>query len=206
MSLYDKYVLPTMIDCACSMPEVMAARREVVPRCRGTVLEVGMGSAINLPLYQADQVDYIWGLEPSTGMRRKAQKNLAASALEVRWLDLPGEQIPLADNSVDTVLLTFTLCTIPDWRSALLQMQRVLKPGGQLLFCEHGLSADAGVARWQNRLTPLWRRLAGGCHLNRPIDQLLREGGFVIDEIEQHYLEKSPRIAGYIYRGSAHKA
>ncbi len=206
MSLYDKYVLPTMIDCACSMPEVMAVRREVVPLCRGAVLEVGMGSAINLPLYRADQVDYIWGLEPSAGMRRKAQKNLATSALEVRWLDLPGEQIPLADNSVDTVLLTFTLCTIPDWRSALLQMQRVLKPDGQLLFCEHGLSADAGVARWQNRLTPLWKRLAGGCHLNRPIDQLLREGGFVIDEIKQRYLEKSPRIAGYVYSGSAHKA
>ena len=205
MSLYDTYVLPAVIDRACSMPAVMEARRDVVPQCQGAVLEVGMGSGINLPLYDASKVDYIWGLEPSEGMRRKAQKNLAASALDVRWLDLPGEKIPLADNSVDTVLLTFTLCTIPDWRSALAQMHRVLKPDGQLLFCEHGLSEEPAVARWQNRITPVWKRFAGGCHLNRPIAELLQEGHFTIDQLERRYLEKAPRIAGYVYSGSAHK-
>lgn len=203
MPFYDNYILPTVIDKACSTGPVMSARRSVVPQCRGAVLEVGMGSGINLPLYSAENIDFIWGLEPSEGMRRKAQKNLAASDLEVRWLDLPGEKIPLEDDSVDTVLLTFTLCTIPDWRSALAQMRRVLKPAGKLLFCEHGLADDPAVANWQNRITPLWKRLAGGCHLNRPIADLLQEGGFVIEQIERRYIDKTPRIAGYVYSGSA---
>lgn len=203
MRFYDNYILPTVIDKACSTSPVMSARHSVVPQCQGVVLEVGMGSGINLPLYTPEKVDFIWGLEPSEGMRRKAQKNLAASDLEVRWLDLPGEKIPLEDDSVDTVLLTFTLCTIPDWRSALAQMRRVLKPGGRLLFCEHGLADDPTVANWQNRITPLWKRLAGGCHLNRPIADLLQEGGFVIEQLERRYIDKTPRIAGYVYSGSA---
>ena len=140
-------------------------------------------------------------------MRRKAEKkHLKNSPVEVRWLDLPGEQIPLPDNSVDTVLLTFTLCTIPDWRAALAQMHRVLKDDGELLFCEHGLSPDAGVARWQNRITPMWKCLAGGCHLNRPINELLTEGGFDITEIKQRYISGAPRIAGYVFSGRARKA
>ena len=207
MSLYEKYLLPSVIDRACSMPEVMQLRAEVVPQCRGQVLEVGMGSGINLSLYEADKVDWVWGLEPSEGMRRKAEKqHLKNSPVEVRWLDLPGEQIPLPDNSVDTVLLTFTLCTIPDWRAALAQMHRVLKDDGELLFCEHGLSPDAGVARWQNRITPMWKCLAGGCHLNRPINELLTEGGFDITEIKQRYISGAPRIAGYVFSGRARKA
>lgn len=205
MSLYENYILPSVINCACSMPAVMTAREEVVPLAHGIVLEVGMGSGINLPLYKGENIEFIWGLEPSPGMRRKAQENLAASDLEVRWLELGGEAIPLEDNSVDTVLLTFTLCTIPDWQGALAQMRRVLKPSGTLLFCEHGLAQDDGVQRWQRRITPVWKRFAGGCHLDRPIAQMLRESGFVIDDIQTRYLPKTPRIAGYVYSGSASK-
>jgi ubiquinone/menaquinone biosynthesis C-methylase UbiE len=138
-------------------------------------------------------------------MRRKAQSNLAASPVSVTWLDLPGEKVPLADHSVETILLTFTLCTIPDWRAALQQMMRVLKPGGKLLFVEHGESPDNTTSKWQHRITPGWKRLAGGCHLNRDIGSMIREAGFEITELNNLYIPRAPRIAGYIYKGVARK-
>ncbi|SFR39410.1 Methyltransferase domain-containing protein [Marinobacter gudaonensis] len=205
MSFYEDRILPHIIDCACSMGQVMKLRSEVVPRARGRVLEVGMGSAINLQFYRADQVEVVYGLEPSEGMRRKARPNLEKSPVTVEWLDLPGEKIPLEKDSVDTVLLTFTLCTIPDWHAALEQMWRVLKPGGELLFLEHGESPDEGTRKWQHRITPGWKKLAGGCHLNRHIADLIRQGGFQIEELENLYIPKAPRIAGYIYKGRAIK-
>ena len=200
MSFYDDRVLPICINAACGSRAITAERRKVVPLARGRVLEVGMGSALNLPFYDPGKVEWVWGLEPSAGMRRKARHNLERSPIDVRWLDLPGEQIPLEDHSVDTVLLTFTLCTIPDWRSALAQMHRVLKPDGQLLFCEHGL---ASVQRWQNRINPLWKKLCGGCNLNRPTTQSLETGGFRVTELSKAYLPKTPRFAGYLSRGLA---
>jgi ubiquinone/menaquinone biosynthesis C-methylase UbiE len=205
MSFYEDRVLPHIIDKACSMGQVMKLRSQLVPRARGRVLEVGMGSAINMQFYNPEQVDKVYGLEPSEGMRRKAQHNLAKSAIAVEWLDLPGEQIPLDDNSIDTVLLTFTLCTIPDWSAALWQMRRVLKPNGELLFLEHGESPDEGTQKWQHRITPGWKKLAGGCHLNRNIADLIRHAGFEILELENLYIPKAPKIAGYIYKGLARK-
>ncbi|WP_165855161.1 class I SAM-dependent methyltransferase [Marinobacter sp. JSM 1782161] len=203
MSLYESHVLPHLINCACSIGPIMKLRQQVVPQCRGTVLEVGMGSGVNLPYYHPDRVDRVWGLEPSEGMRRIAAENVARAPVDVQWLDLPGERIPLADNSVDTVLLTFTLCTIPDWHRALHQMARVLKPDGQLLFCEHGRAPDPGVRRWQDRINPLWMPIAGGCHLNRPINRLIEQAGFRIERMNTQYLKKAPRIAGYVYDGVA---
>ncbi len=205
MSFYADRILPHVIDKACSMGQIMKLRSQVVPQARGTVLEVGMGSAINLPFYDASRVDRVYGLEPSEGMRRKAQPNLRRSPVEVEWLDLPGERIPLDDESVDTVLLTFTLCTIPDWRTALQQMKRVLRPGGELIFLEHGESHDLSVRKWQHRLTPTWKKFAGGCHLNRHIADLIKDAGFEIKELENLYLPKAPKIAGYIYKGRAVK-
>lgn len=205
MSFYEDRILPHIIDCACSMGQVMKLRSEVVPRARGRVLEVGMGSAINLQFYRANQVEMVYGLEPSEGMRRKARPNLEKSPVTVEWLDLPGEKIPLEKDSVDTVLLTFTLCTIPDWQAALEQMWRVLKPGGELLFLEHGESPDERTRKWQHRITPGWKKLAGGCHLNRHIADLIRQGGFQIEELENLYVPRAPRIAGYIYKGRAIK-
>lgn len=206
MSFYESRVLPFVIDLACSTRPIMALRNHVVPRCHGTVLEVGAGSGINFAMYDAMKVEKIVALEPSEGMRRKAQKNLARTKVPVEWLDLPGEKIPLADNSVDTVLLTYTLCTIPDYQSALQQMFRVLKPGGQLFFCEHGRAPDANVARWQDKLTPTWVKIAGGCHLNRPIADYIKEAGFTITEQHNQYLDKSPRFVGYMYYGCAIKS
>ncbi len=206
MSYYEDRILPHIIDKACSMGQIMKLRSQIVPLARGTVLEVGMGSAINLQYYNSRKVDLVYGLEPSEGMRRKAQTNLSRSPVKVEWLDLPGEKIPLTDNSVDTILLTFTLCTIPDWETALQQMKRVLKPGGELLFLEHGESPDEGTRKWQHRITPGWKKLAGGCHLNRHIADLLAHAGFRILELENLYVPKAPRIAGYIYKGRAVKA
>lgn len=206
MGFYEERILPHLIDRACSVGQVMKLRQQVVPQCRGTVLEVGMGSAINLAFYQPDQVELVYGLEPSQGMRRKASPNLERSAIKVEWLDLPGEHIPLGNETVDTVLLTFTLCTIPDWRQALEQIKRVLKPDGQLLFLEHGESPDAATRKWQHRITPGWRKIAGGCHLNRNIAELIQEAGFEITELDNLYVPKTPKVAGYIYKGRARKA
>lgn len=205
MSLYEEKILPHIIDRACSMGQIMKLRSQVVPMAKGRVLEVGMGSAINMEFYDTDQVEMVYGLEPSDGMRRKAGDNLARTPVNVKWLDLPGEKIPLDNHCVDTVLLTFTLCTIPDWHTALQQMWRVLKPGGELLFLEHGESPDDGIRKWQNRITPGWKKLAGGCHLNRNIADLIQQAGFEILEIENLYVPKAPKIAGYIYKGRARK-
>ena len=205
MSFYENRILPHIIDRACSMGQVMKLRSQVVPHARGRVLEVGMGSAINMEFYDPENVEMVYGLEPSDGMRRKAQPNLARSPIKVEWLDLPGEKIPLKDHSVDTVLLTFTLCTIPDWHAALQQMWRVLKPGGELLFLEHGESPHATTRKWQHRITPGWKKLAGGCHLNRNIADLIQRAGFEIIELENLYVPKAPKIAGYIYKGRALK-
>ena len=202
MSFYENNILPHMINCLCGMKDIQKQRQKVVPLAEGKVLEVGMGSGLNLPFYDWGKVDMVWGLEPSEGMRRKAQKNLASCGGNVEWLGLPGESIPLDDNSADTVLLTYTLCTIPDWEQALSEMRRVLKPDGKLIFCEHGEAPDAAVKKWQDRVNPVWKKIAGGCNLNRPIPSCLKHGGFNIRSIESEYL-KGPKIATYNYWGEA---
>jgi len=203
MGFYEDRVLPHLINFTCSSPPVLKQREKVVPRAEGRVLEIGMGSGINLRFYDPQRVEFVWGLEPSAGMRRKAQHNLASSPIDVKWLDLPGEEVPLEDDSADTVLLTFTLCTIPDFRTALAQMRRVLKPGGKLLFCEHGEASDPSVARWQDRINPFWKRIAGGCNINRPIPTFLEDAGFKICELETMYLPGTPKIAAFNYWGYA---
>ena len=202
MSLYDDYFLPHFINCACGMPAIEKQRSKVVPSAYGKVLEIGMGSGLNLKHYDASKVEMIWGLEPSPGMRRKAQANLDACDIEVQWLDLPSETIPLDDDSVDTVVLTYTLCTIADTQKALAEMRRVLKPEGQLVFSEHGESPDLAVKKWQSRINPVWKKLAGGCNLNRRIPELISAAGFDILELKQHYV-KGPKIATYQYYGHA---
>lgn len=202
MSVYDDYVLPHLIHLACGTKPVRRQREKVVPWASGRVLEIGMGSGLNLPYYDRERVERVWGLEPSAGMRRKAAKRLRGAGFPVELLDLPGEEIPLDDDSVDTVVLTYTLCSIADWRPALQQMRRVLKPGGALVFCEHGEAPDAGVRKWQRRLDPIWQRVAGGCHLARPIPRLLEDAGFAIDRMESAYIP-GPRFASFNYWGTA---
>ncbi|HWA23016.1 MAG TPA: class I SAM-dependent methyltransferase [Caulobacterales bacterium] len=178
-------------------------REKVVPRAEGCVLEVGFGAGHNLPFYDASRVSRIWALEPAKEMRVRAAGRVAASPIPLEFLDLPGEQIPLEDGAADTVLVTYTLCTIPDVLAALRQMRRVLKPTGRLLFCEHGESPDENVRRWQRRLEPAWKAVGGGCHLSRAIPHLINESGFSIDAMESMYLPGTPRFAGFNYWGSA---
>lgn len=202
MGVYEDRILPHLIDLACSTTPNQKQREKIVPLAEGDVLEIGFGSGLNLPFYDSKKVRKIWGLEPSEGMRRKARPLVEASSLEVEFIDLPGESIPLEANSVDTVLVTYSLCTIPDAVSALQGMRRVLKPGGILLFCEHGIAPDDAVRRWQHRLNPAWSRVAGGCNLNRDIPDLLARGGFRITLDERMYIP-GIRIMSYNYWGTA---
>jgi ubiquinone/menaquinone biosynthesis C-methylase UbiE len=202
MRLYDRHILPRIINFACSSSPNMKQREKVVPLAEGEVLEIGMGSGLNLPYYDTGKVRKVWGLEPSEGMRQLARKKLEGSKLEVEMIDLLGEEIPLESNSIDTVVLMYTLCTIPDAPTALRGMQRVLRPGGKLLFCEHGLAPDTGVRRWQNRINPTWRRLSGGCNLNRDIPRLLEASGFRVVVDERMYIP-GLRFLSYNYWGTA---
>ncbi len=203
MGFYENRILPRLIDLGCGTKPIAKQREKVVPRAEGRVLEIGMGSGLNVPFYDPKRVELVWGLEPSEGMRRKAMPRVAAAPFPVEWIDLPGEEIPLDDDSADTVLLTYTLCTIPDFRNALAQMRRVLKPGGTLLFSEHGAAPDANVRRWQDRINPLWKKLAGGCNITREVPSALEEAGFEIRELDTMYLPGTPKIAAYQYWGSA---
>ena len=203
MGFYENRILPHLIEAGCGAPPIAKQREKVVPQASGRVLEVGMGSGLNLPFYDVSRVEKVWGLEPSEGMRRKAAPRVANAGFEVEWLGLPGEEIPLEDDSADTVLLTYTLCTIPDFRAALAQMRRVLKPGGRLLFSEHGAAPDEGLRRWQDRINPLWKKIAGGCNLNREIPACLEEGGFRVEQVDTMYLPNTPRIAAFQYWGHA---
>ena len=205
MSFYAERILPHLIDVACSTRPSRKQREKIVPFAEGDVLEIGFGSGLNLPFYDARRVRKIWGLEPSEGMRRKARPMLEALDLDVELIDLPGESIPLEANSVDTVLVTYSLCTIADVLSALEGMRRVLKPGGSLLFCEHGLAPDARVRQWQRRLNPAWSRLAGGCNLHRDIPDLITTGGFRLTVDERMYIP-GIRMLCYNYWGRAEVA
>ncbi len=203
MGFYDKHILPHFINCACGTKPIRRQREKVVPRASGVVLEIGIGTGLNLPHYDSGRVQRLIGLDPSEESWKLAGKRAAELDLDIEFIGLPGEEIPLEDHSVDTVLVTFSLCTIPDPVQALRGMARVLRPGGQLVFCEHGRAPDEGVRRWQDRINPTWRRIAGGCNLNRDIPALLQDGGFVVQELEQMYLPGTPKIAGYNYWGSA---
>ena len=202
MSFYEDRVLPHLIDWACSTSPQQKQREKIVHLAAGDVLEVGFGSGLNLPHYLPDRVRRIFALEPSPGMRRKAEPNVAASGFDVEFIDRPGERIPLENDSVDTVLVTYTLCTIPDAAAALEGMRRVLRPGGQLIFCEHGIAPDEKIRRWQHRLNRGWRRFAGGCNMNRDIVSLIEAGGFRITLDERMYIP-GPRILNYNFWGTA---
>lgn len=203
MNLYDRYVLPRVVNCVCGNPVIEHQRRLVVPRARGRVLEIGFGSGLNLPHYDRANVEWIWALEPSAPMRQLAAPRIAAAGLDVRLLDNAGEDLPLPDHSVDSIVVTYSLCTIPDATMALRQMRRVLRPGGTMLFSEHGAAPNADVRRWQDRLDGLWGRVSGGCHLNREVSAMISAAGFRMDWVESAYLPGTPRFAGYNTWGAA---
>jgi len=203
MSLYDRYLLPLLIEFAMSRDEATRLRRAYIPRARGIVLEIGVGSGLNLPFYTKD-VTRLYGVDPSAELLAKARARAASASFPVELLNQSAERLPLADGSIDTVVVTWSLCSVADPAAALGEMRRVLKPDGTLIFVEHGLAPDAGVRKWQNLLTPCWRPFAGGCHLNRKMDDLVRGAGFEITELRTQYLP-GPHAFTFTYQGRARK-
>lgn len=201
MNIYGKYLLPRLIDLAMRSKANAAERANVIPRATGVVLEIGIGSGLNLPFY-GTTVERLYGVDPSLELWKLADRRLARTPFPVEFLRASAERIPMENMTIDTGVMTWTLCSIPNARQALREMRRVLKPGGRLLFVEHGLASDRGVVAWQNRLDPLWTRVAGGCHLNRKIDDLITDAGFLLSEIDRGYGD-GPRPMAYLYRGVA---
>jgi ubiquinone/menaquinone biosynthesis C-methylase UbiE len=204
-SWYDRHILPYLIDFACGIKPVRRQRRKVVPLARGRVLEIGIGTGLNLEHYDKARIEKVVGLDPGLQMHRLARKRVTRAGIAVELVGLSAEQIPFDAGAFDTVVVTYSLCTIPDPVAALKEMRRVLKPGGDLLFCEHGIAPDASVRRWQDRLTPLWSKMSGGCHLNRDIPGLLAQAGFRSDDMETMYLP-GPRPLTFNYWGTARAA
>lgn len=202
--LYDRTLLPSLVDWACGVNVISRQRDKVVPQAVGEVLEIGLGTGLNLPHYDKAKVTRLTGIDPGIA-HTKVQKRIEASGLAVTLVELGAERLPFDDASFDTVVVTYSLCTIPDPVAALKEMARVLKADGQLLYCEHGLAPDAAVARWQQRLSPLWGSFAGGCQLDRDIPALIAAAGFVLAEPEQGYVP-GPRLFMYNYWGRARKS
>lgn len=201
MGFYQKFILPHLIDVSLKNKAAKERRSQVVPRASGIVLEVGIGSGLNLPFYSG-AVTHLYGVDPSPELLAMARPKLDGLAFSVELLCQPAEQLPLDDRSVDTAVTTWTLCSIAEPGVALCELKRVLKAEGQLLFIEHGFSPDPAVQAWQNRLTPLWKRVAGGCTLNQRIEDLLTSAGFSIADLQTGYLP-GPRPMTYTYQGSA---
>lgn len=201
MDFYNTFILPRLCDLAMRHRRLLPYRRRTIAMAHGRVLEIGIGSGLNLPFYP-DGVSSIQGLEPSSRLVTMAQRSAARSPLPVSFIEGSAEAIPLDNASIDTVVTTWSLCTIPHADRALAEMRRVLKPGGQLLFVEHGSGPEARVRRWQNRLTPLWSKISGGCHLNRPIQTLIEQADFDLAYIETGYM-KGPKPITFMYQGRA---
>lgn len=203
MNFYDRYILPPLTHYACGTRLLARHRAALIPAARGKVLEIGIGSALNLDYYSATSVSSLTGIDPSQQLLGYAAKRAKRVAFPVELIPARAESLPLPDTVFDTVVVTFSLCTIPDLAASLGELRRVLKPDGRLLFCEHGLAPDASVQHWQQRIDPLWGKIAGGCHLSRNIPELLDDAAFRVTELSSAYLPRTPRFAGYVYRGSA---
>jgi ubiquinone/menaquinone biosynthesis C-methylase UbiE len=201
MGFYQDQVVPLLINLTMRRRDLAAYRSRVVPSADGRVLEIGMGSGLNLPFYSRNVKDLI-GLDPSPKLLSMVRQNLPPDTLSPELIEGSAEAIPLENRSIDTVVTTWTLCSIPDAALAVREMRRVLRPTGRLVFIEHGRAAEANVRWWQDRLTPAWKRLGGGCHLNRPIQKLIEDGGFQFDRLETGYM-RGPKPLTFMYEGSA---
>jgi ubiquinone/menaquinone biosynthesis C-methylase UbiE len=205
MGLYSRFVLPRLIDLAMKNKDAARLRAEWIPQARGEVLEVGLGSGLNLPFYSRE-VRRVVGVDPSVELQRLARERVDAGRVPVEFMAQSAEErLPLEAGSVDTVVITWTLCSVPNASRALQEMKRVLKTDGQLIFIEHGRAPEPGVIAWQDRLTPVWKRFTGGCHLNRKVDELISGAGFRVRELKTSYLP-GPRPMTYTYQGLAEPA
>jgi ubiquinone/menaquinone biosynthesis C-methylase UbiE len=202
VTFYNSWLLPRLLDIVMQQKQILLYRERIGAAAKGRTLDVGIGSGLSLVFY-GDSTTQVVGVDPSAELLVFAEERAHKVSVPVELIRASAETLPIEDESVDTVVSTFTLCSVNDPARALSEIRRVLKLGGELLFVEHGRAPDDGVARWQDRLTPLWSRVAGGCHLNRQPDDLIRSGGFEIDALETRYL-KAPRAMGFIYAGNAH--
>jgi len=205
-SFYDRHIMPRLIGCACATKPIMKQRAKVVPLATGKVLELGIGGGLNLGFYRPSAVESVSGVDPSPELRRRAQSAERPAGLNVEVRDGTAESLPFDNASFDCVVCTYTLCSVRDPVQSLKEARRVLKPGGRLLFCEHGLAPDLSVAKWQRRIEPVWKRIAGGCHLTRPVALNLERAGFRLDQFDQMYLPGTPRFAGWNEWGQARPA
>lgn len=205
MGLYTKHILPRLIDITMRNKDTARLRAEWIPKARGIVVEIGIGSGLNLPFYSLE-VEQVYGVDPSRELQKMARDRAVNTSLHVEFLTQSAEEpIPLEAGSIDTVVITWTLCSIPNPSRALDEVKRVLKPHGGLIFLEHGRAHDSNVAAWQDRLTPMWKHIGGGCHLNRRIDSFIQSAGFRIEELRTGYLP-GPRPMTYTYQGIAQLA
>ena len=203
MGFYNKYILPKIINAGCGTKPIRKQREKVLPLCKGIVLEIGCGSGLNFSFYEENNIDKLYALEPDKEMLRQAESVVKEVNFLITFLETGAEKIPLEDDSIDTALLTYTLCTIPDPLAALLEIRRVLKKGGKLVFCEHGMAPENNVKKMQNFINSFWPIFVGGCNLNRDIPSLIKDAGFLVDNLETMYLPKTPKWFGYNYWGSA---
>ncbi len=187
-SLYDKYILPKVTNALCASRPSMKQREKVVPLAKGSVLEIGVGSGLNFGFYNPKKVDHLFALDPSEEMWSLAEKQMGNNQMQIEFVKGFAEEIPIEDNTIDSIVITYTLCTIPNVIEAFLEFRRVLKPSGKLIFCEHGISPDKSVQRWQNRLNPIWKKFGGGCNLNRDIPKLIKDGSFTIETLDTMYI------------------
>ncbi len=205
MNFYARWILPRLIDLSMKHQEVTRHRQSLVPAARGRVLEIGIGSGLNLPFY-GSEVESVVGVDPSEELLEMARGRTRGAPFDVELQALSAEVLPFDDRRFDTAVTTWTLCSVPDARLALSELRRVLKPGGELIFVEHGRAEAPAVVAWQDRLNRLWGHLAGGCNLNRPVADMIREAGFRIEVLETGHLVKGPKLLTYLYRGRARPA
>ena len=203
MSLYSRFVLAPLINCACGCKMINDKRALIVPQARGVVLELGAGPGYNLQFYDPAIVSKVIAVEPEQAFEPAFRKAARQTSIDVELRLETAEQMNLPPHSVDTILATFVLCTIPDGVSALKAAKRALRPNGRLIFCEHGLAPDPKVARTQKRLDPVWKSIFGGCHLSRPVPTLIESAGFRLEALDKGYMPGSPRFASYLYQGAA---
>ena len=205
MNLYNKYILPKFLNCACGSKPINYQRQKVVPLAKGKVLDIGIGSGLNIPFYNSDKIDQVIGIDPSHELIELAKELANDSKASIDFVIGSAESIPYPDNFFDTVLVTYTMCTIPNVAIANKEMWRVLKDDGRLIFCEHGLAPDKKISKWQNRIDPFWGKIAGGCHLNRDIQKLITDAGFSFESLDKMYIPSTPKFAGYNYWGVGKK-
>lgn len=200
---WDRNVVPHLIGCACRQPAIMRDRAKIVPKAKGDVLELGCGGALNLAYYDWSAVTSLSGVDPSEELLERARTELKNAGRNANFQSGIAEALPFASASFDTVVTTFTLCSVQNVADALAETQRVLRPGGRLLFVEHGQAPDPAAESWQRRIEPVWKHIAGGCHLTRPVTQAISAAGFVCDAPQGHYLKRTPKWLGWVEWGEA---